>query len=149
MALTLSNLKLNSGFQRSGKRLGRGSSSGRGASSGRGTKGQSSRSGGAKGLLKKALRLKLMKYPKYKGFKSTKEYLEVVNLDEIAKVAFPAKTRITAKLLSRKGVIGDTTSPVKILGYGELKTPLVFSKEFIFSAPAIEKINAAGGSIEK
>lgn len=146
MSLTLNNLKLSTGYRRPAKVMGRGNASGKGMSCGRGTKGQKCRNGGTVGILRRSLRELLFKAPKYKGVKPGVNNVAVVNLSDIDKT-FKEKEQVTARILFRRGLI-SRLSEVKILGDGEIKKALKFSKTLTFSKSAILKIEKAGGKIE-
>ncbi len=80
------------------------------------------------------------------GFVSRfKVHYSPVNLDQLA--AFPAGTEVTPQDLALNGMIRSLTSPVAILGRGELPYALTV-KAHRFSKSAQEKITTAGGKIE-
>jgi len=124
--------------------VGRGHGSGRGTTAGRGTKGQKARTGGTVrprfegGQLPLSLRL-----PFKRGFHNRfrVEYQEV-NLRALAD--FPSEARVDTKAMFAARLIKDADRPVKVLGVGELKTPLIVVADQ-FSASAKAKIEAAGG----
>jgi large subunit ribosomal protein L15 len=68
----------------------------------------------------------------------------VVNVERLA--AFEAGSTVTPGTLKDRGLVGRPDR-VKILGNGELKIQLTV-KAHAFSASAVEKIKAAGGSTE-
>ena len=75
----------------------------------------------------------------------------MVNVDLIEKLAVSKKltgTLINPDVLKKHGLISSTKSPVKLLGNGELKTKLNIQVN-AFSQTAKDKIEAAGGTIEK
>jgi len=138
-------LKAPKGAHKKRKYLGRGSSSGHGKTSTRGSKGQTSRAGrhfylGFEGGQSPLIR----KMPK-RGFTSLfkKEY-QVVNLRDLVKIK---EASITLSLLQEKGLIKDKEKLVKILGEGEIKTPVTVSAH-AFSKKAADAIKNAGGKIE-
>ncbi len=128
------------------KRVGRGFSSGHGRYSGRGQKGQKARSGGKKGLKLKALRKIWKKIPKKGGFKSKKEKLIIVNLDQIEK-KFKENEEVNPSTLFAKGLIKDPKEKIKILARGKLSKKLVF-KVHSLSKSAKEAIKKVKGEIE-
>ena len=139
-------LKSPPGAKRSRKRLGRGDSSGHGSFSGRGMKGQRSRSGhgirpgfeGGQNPLVKAL-------PSIRGFTNIfRTHYHLVNLDRLAK--FPADSHVSLTTMLEAGIVKDLKRPVKVLGRGELSSPLVVEAHR-FSASARSKIEAAGGRV--
>jgi large subunit ribosomal protein L15 len=129
-------------------RSGRGISGGRGKTAGRGTKGQNSRSGGAKRAYFEGGQLPLVRrLPHLPGFTNIwrLEYA-AVNVERLN--AFPAGADVTPETLIATGVIKASADGVKILGHGEIDRPLTV-KAHKFSASAREKILAAGGSVEE
>ena len=136
--------------QKSEKRVGRGG--GRGKTSGRGTKGQKARAGHS---IRPDVREKLKKLPKMRGrgiqgLRSIATKPLAVNVATLEKV-FAAGETVNPTLLVERRVLrvrkGEVPS-VKILGEGELSKKLTIMG-CIVSASAQEKIQKAGGSIEK
>lgn len=137
------------------KRVGRGLGSGKGRYSGRGLKGQKSRSGSHKmpagfegGQMPIDMRL-----GKLRGntsadampigpFRTSTQPVNVGTLD----ARFDAGAEVTPEALKATGLIGKLSIDVKVLGEGELTKKLSVSAHG-FSKSAIEKIEAAGGSI--
>jgi large subunit ribosomal protein L15 len=80
-----------------------------------------------------------------RGFTSKypKEY-QIVNLENLKKIK---DTTINPLLLLEKGLIKSKNKPIKILGDGEIKTPIKISAH-AFSKTALDKIKSAGGTIE-
>jgi len=141
------------GATKNTKRIGRGQGSGHGKTSTRGENGAKSRSG-AKfkagfegGQMPLARRL-----PKF-GFKSPfrVEY-QVINVDAlevcVTNGRLPKGETITPDTLWVAGLINRSTTPVKILGNGELKTAMKVEAHKI-SKSAIEKIEKAGGTAKQ
>lgn len=62
--------------------------------------------------------------------------------------SFEPGTEVTAEKLWEAGLISSLKKPLKILGEGELRRPLVV-KAASFSANAREKIKVAGGRAEE
>lgn len=146
MALALHQLKPSPYSKRKKKRLGRGDSSGHGSYSGRGIKGQRSRSGGKKGLKKKALRRLIKKIPQKRGFvRPQKIIFEIVNLKDLES-KFKSGEKITPQLLKEKGLIKKEKF-VKILGEGKLTKKLEVEAH-AFSKKAKEAILKCGGKIK-
>ncbi len=130
------------------KRIGRGIGSGKGKTSGRGHKGYGSRRGTGSLLgFEGGQNPMLARIPK-RGFSNAdfrKEFqiVNVASLDE----KFDDGSRVDGEALKRARLIEDAKKPVKVLGNGDLKKKLtVFATKF--SASALEKIAAAGGTIE-
>lgn len=145
--MELHRLKPAPGAVRRRKRIGRGPGSGHGKTATRGNKGQRSRSGHS---LKRGFEGGQMpihrRVPK-RGFNNKvfrREFAEI-NLKQLSR--FESGTVITPEDLVRLGLIKRSVHGVKILGNGELKTSLVV-KAHKFSAAAIQKIEAAGGTVE-
>lgn len=144
--ICLYNLVVPKGAHKHRKILGRGSSSGHGKTSTRGSKGQTSRSGrvtypGFEGGQMPLIR----KIPK-RGFTSKfKKLYQILNLKDLSRIE--ETTNISLELLEEKGLIKDRNKLVKILGDGEIKTPITVYAHAI-SNKAAEKIKNAGGKVE-
>jgi large subunit ribosomal protein L15 len=136
------------GAKKPRKRLGRGNGSGHGNFSGRGMKGQNSRSGGGVRPGFEGGQLPLIKrLPSMRGFTNIfrKEYAPV-NLDSLSK--FPENSEVTPELMVKTGLVKNPRTLIKILGRGNLNIPLVVQAHK-FSSSAINKIEAAGGSVKE
>lgn len=129
------------------KRLGRGIGSGIGKTSGKGHKGQNARSGGGVRPGFEGGQTPLIRRLPKRGFNNLfKKEFALVNLTDLDK--FDENTVITAELLKQKKVIGKIEAHgLKVLGNGNITKPLTV-KANKFSESAINKIKAAGGSIE-
>jgi large subunit ribosomal protein L15 len=145
--MKLHHLKPAPGAHRKRTRKGRGEAAGKGKTAGRGTKGT-----GARGTMRigfeggqTPLQQRLPKLP---GFtpRNRVEYA-TINVGRLQE-AFAEGDDVTPAALRAKGLIRRGKAPVKILGDGELSTPLQISAH-AFSASAEQKISAAGGSVEK
>jgi large subunit ribosomal protein L15 len=143
--LGLNMLKPPSGCHKRKKILGRGPSSGHGKTSTRGSKGQTSRAGRHFYLGFEGGQMPLIRRIPKRGFVSNfkKEY-QLVNLKDLATLK---DSPVTPALLKTKRLIKDETSPIKILGEGEIKHPLIFQVHAV-SKPARQKIESAGGKVE-
>lgn len=145
--MDLSNLKPAEGsVNRSGKRLGRGQGSGKGGTSTKGHKGAQSRSGYSKKIGFEGGQMPLQRrVPKF-GFTNInrKEY-RGVNLYTLQQLVNDKKVKdtVTLEMLIENGLAGKNDL-VKILGEGELKSPLKVSVHK-FTASAKAAIEAAGG----
>lgn len=127
------------------KIVGKGPGSGHGKTATRGNKGQNSRTGGGVRAGFEGGQTPIYRRLPIRGFKSPgKISFDVVNVDQLS--AFASGATITPEDLKKKGFVGGN-EPVKILGNGELKSKLTV-KAHAFSASAIEKIKAAGGTTE-
>ncbi|MBL7069960.1 MAG: 50S ribosomal protein L15 [Candidatus Omnitrophica bacterium] len=140
----LHNLVIPRGAHKRKRILGRGSGSGHGGTSTRGSKGQTSRSGhgfylGFEGGTSPLIR----RIPK-RGFSGrVRDKYQIVNLKDLVRVK---QESINPDLLETKGLIKDKTRPVKILGEGEVKSPLTVQAH-AFSKAAVKKLEGAGGKI--
>src|SRR5919201_4669120 len=149
--LNLSTLKPSSP-RRARKRLGRGLGSGKGRYSGRGVKCQKARSGSAKmrpgfegGQMPVYMRVGKLRGATSKdampiGPHRTKTWS--VNVSALERF----DGEVTPEALAAAGLIRNTRFDVKILGEGELTSKLTVSAHR-FSAAAIQKIEAAGGTV--
>ncbi len=146
--MQLNDLRPADGAKKKRKRIGRGNSSGHGTTAGRGTKGQLSRSGGGKGAGFEGGQNPLaMRLPKLPGFKNPNrvEYAPV-NLDRL-EAKFEAGDVVDGASLEAKGIIKKASTPVKVLGDGELTKALTVKVDKV-SASAQKKIEAVGGKVE-
>ena len=137
------------------KRVGRGLGSGKGRYAGRGIKGQKSRAGSHKmpagfegGQMPIDMRL-----PKLRGNTSAdampigpfRTYSQPVNVRDL-EARFDAGAEVTPETLKGVGLVAKLHVDVKVLGEGELTKKLVVSAHG-FSKSAVEKIEAAGGTV--
>ena len=144
------------GSRRERTRVGRGIAAGKGKTAGRGTKGQRSRTGSSIPAWFEGGQTPIhMRVPKLHGFKNRfrVEYA-VVNIGRIETALAVgrlepgpkgAPATVNAELLYAAGLLGRVNLPLKILGGGELKHPLLAIAD-AFSAEARRKIEAAGGT---
>jgi large subunit ribosomal protein L15 len=137
------------------KRVGRGLGSGKGRYSGRGIKGQKSRAGSHKmpaGFEGGQMPID-MRFGKLRGNTSAdampigpfRTYSQPVNLRDL-EARFDAGAEVTPDSLKAVGLIGKLSVDVKILGEGELTKALSVTAHG-FSKTAVEKIEAAGGTV--
>lgn len=141
-ALALHTLNAHRGSRHRRRRVGRGNSS-RGTYSGRGIKGQRSRTGGRRGLIRRSLKSLLERVPKQRGFRSLHEKFAVVNLRDLQR-AFAEGGVVTPERLRQQGLISRTTGGVKVLGSGKIEKALTV-RAHKFSASAKAAIEQAGG----
>lgn len=147
--MKIHDLRPNPGATKKRKRVGRGIAAGQGKTAGRGTKGQNARSGGGVPPYFEGGQLPLVRrLPFKRGFKNIFriEYQEV-NVDQLES-RFEAGAEVTPQTLAAVGLIRDADKPVVLLGRGEVKVPFTV-KVHRCSKSAQQKIEAAGGSVEK
>jgi large subunit ribosomal protein L15 len=144
--MQLHNLKPTPGSTHSKKRVGRGTGSGTGKTAGSGHKGQNSRSGGNTRLGFEGGQTPYFKRLKKRGFNNVnrKDYA-VVNISELNRYA--EGTVVTKELLLQDRLITKLESGLKILGNGNLDVKLTIQAHK-FTATAVKKIQAVGGSVE-
>ncbi len=142
--MDLSELHPAKGTRHAKKRVGRGMGSGNGKTSGRGHKGQGSRSGGGVRPGFEGGQMPLTRRVPKRGFHNPfRTRFIPVNLDGLDR--FDSGQEVSPEVLRELGLVGRGL--VKILGRGELSKPLTV-KAHGFSRSAVEKIEAAGGSVE-
>jgi len=127
------------------KRVGRGRAGVRGKTAGRGTKGTGARKNTRLGFEGGQMPL-VRRVPKLKGFTNPNrvEYA-VVNVEVLGK--YWTSGEVTPQDLYRHG-LAHKDMPVKILARGTLEHALTV-RAHAFSAAAIAKIEAAGGSAQR
>ena len=125
-------------------RVGRGESGRRGKTAGRGTKGLKARSKVRRGFEGGQMPLQ-RRMPKLRGFRNPNrvEYA-VINVERLND--FDPGTTVTADDLRMRGLVKHR-GKVKVLGEGDIDRALTI-KAHAFSLGAVEKIKAAGGSVE-
>jgi len=125
-------------------RVGRGEAGRRGKTAGRGTKGLKARSKVRRGFEGGQMPLQ-RRMPKLRGFRNPNrvEYT-VINVERLNE--FDAGTTVTADDLRAGGLVKHR-GKVKVLGEGDIDRALTV-KAHAFSLGAVEKIKAAGGSVE-
>ena len=148
------------------RRVGRGIAAGQGKTAGRGTKGQKARAGGSIPAWFEGGQTPLhVRIPKLHGFKNPFriEY-EVVNVGAIARLielgilesgdmpgakktkGAPAPITVNQEILRAAGLVRTLNKPMKVLGNGDISTPLFVVADAV-SGSARTKIEAAGGSV--
>jgi large subunit ribosomal protein L15 len=141
--LKVHHLKPAPGSKTAKTRVGRGEGS-KGKTAGRGTKGSKARYQVPAGFEGGQMPIH-MRLPKLKGFRNhfRVEY-QVVNVAKLAEL-FPEGGTISPDALVEAGAVRKG-APVKVLGTGELGGVKLDVTAHAFSASAVEKISAAGGS---
>ena len=144
--MDLSNLQAPLGAKKKRKRVGRGEGSGHGKTSCRGHKGSRARSGGGTRPGFEGGQMPLMRRIPKRGFHNPngKEYA-VVNIGQLE--VFEAGSEITPAVLYARRVVKKQETPIKVLAGGILTKPLTVKAQS-FSAKALEKISALGGTAE-
>ena len=131
------------------KRLGRGPGSGTGKTAGKGHKGHKSRQGYHQAPLFEGGQMPLARRVPKRGFfnGAFKKDYAILNLDDL-ETAFEAGAEVDEAALRARGLVkGRHDDGLKILGDGTLTKALTVRAQK-FSKSAVEKITAAGGSIE-
>ena len=125
------------------KRIGRGNGSGQGRTAGKGHKGYQSRSGTKNRFHFEGGQTPLMRRLPKRGFSNYgfRKEVQIVNLERIVSLNVD---KIDVDILYARGVIKKTDIPVKILGNGDIKSPLEITAD-MFSKTAVEKLEKAGG----
>ena len=165
--MRLHDLRPAEGSRKERTRVGRGIAAGKGKTAGRGTKGQKARAGGSIPAWFEGGQTPLhQRIPKLRGFKNRfKIEYEIVNVGAIAaaaergafeqeaadnkataKTKAPAQITVNQDILRAVGLVRSLNKPLKILGAGELSSPL-FVVADAFTASARTKIEAAGGTV--
>mgnify|MGYP001416099323 CR=1 FL=1 len=131
-------------------RVGRGIGSGKGKTSGRGVKGQKSRSGVAIKSFEGGQMPLYRRLPK-RGFNPIKkEKIAIINLEKIQNLIDTKKIDNNSKIdldsLKKANIINKFYRKIKILGFGDIKSKINVSADFI-SKSAKEKLEKAGGTL--
>jgi large subunit ribosomal protein L15 len=143
--MNLSNLRAPKKANQNKKRVGRGMGSGMGKTSTRGHKGQRSRSGSRMMRGFEGGQMPLHRRLPKRGFTNIfREEYAVVNVERLASLG---ESTITPEVLKKAGIIKRAEQLVKVLGDGELSSPLTVHAHK-FSKSAQEKITKAGGKVE-
>jgi large subunit ribosomal protein L15 len=142
--MKLHHLRPPAGSKKRKIRVGRGEAGRRGKTAGRGTKGLKARSKVRRGFEGGQMPLQ-RRMPKLRGFTNPNrvEYT-VINVERLN--AFDAGSTVTVDDLRAGGFVKHR-GKVKVLGEGEIDRALTI-KAHAFSLGAVEKIKAAGGSVE-
>ena len=142
--MKLHHLRPPAGSKKRKIRVGRGEAGRRGKTAGRGTKGLKARSKVRRGFEGGQMPLQ-RRMPKLRGFTNPNrvEYT-VINVERLN--AFDAGSTVTVDDLRAGGLVKHR-GKVKVLGEGDIDRALTI-KAHAFSLGAVEKIKAAGGSVE-
>jgi len=146
MATHIGTLRPPAGANKRSKRIGQGMGSGHGKTATRGSKGQRSRSGMRMRAGFEGGQMPLHRRLPKRGFTNIfRKHYAVVNLKDLGD--FKPEERVTPELLLARGVVKQLGAGLKVLGDGELNSPLHVSAH-LFSRSAREKIEKAGGKAE-
>jgi large subunit ribosomal protein L15 len=142
--MKLHHLRPPTGSKKRKIRVGRGESGRRGKTAGRGTKGLKARSKVRRGFEGGQTPIQ-RQMPKLGGFRNPNrvEYT-VVNVERLG--VFDGGSTVDPEGLRRRGLVKQR-GRIKVLGEGEIDRALTV-RAHAFSLGAVEKIKAAGGSVE-
>ena len=144
--MKLHDLKPAPGAKKRRKRIGRGPGSGHGKTATKGHKGLLARSGGGKRPGFEGGQMPLIRrLPKFGFTNPFRTEYAVVNVRSFEN--WSGREPVTPQAMVDAGLVKRKTLPIKILGTGALKKPLVIQAHK-FSKSAEEKIRAAGGRVE-
>ncbi len=144
MELTPHTIKSSKGSKRSSKRVGRGGGSGKGTTAARGQKGQRARSGGTRGIARRALKANIQKVPKLRGFRSMYAKPETVTLTTL-NAKFTDGDVVTPTILKQKKLIQGNKA-VKVLASGQL-TKKITIKGCLTTKKVAEIVEKVGGKV--
>ena len=141
--MNLGALKPSNGSIRNTKRIGRGNGSGQGRTAGKGHKGYQSRSGTKNRFHFEGGQTPLMRRLPKRGFSNYgfRREIQIVNLERIASLDVD---KVDVDILHTRGVIKKTDIPIKILGNGDINSPVEITAD-MFSKSAVKKLEKAGG----
>ena len=144
--MKLGELKPPKGSVKATKRKGRGTGSGLGKTAGRGHKGAGQRSGNKKRPWFEGGQMALSRRLPKRGFSNHlfKKDFQIINICDLAKLKLK---NIDPEKFLEKGNIKSLKFPIKILGKGDIDTPINL-KTHAISKSAKEKIEKAGGTVE-
>ena len=140
--MSLSNLIPAKGSVRKTKRIGRGNASGQGRTSGKGHKGYQSRSCTKNRFHFEGGQTPLMRRLPKRGFSNYgfRKEVQIVNLEKISTLGLDT---VNPEILVKKGVVKYANIAVKILGNGNINSPVEVTAH-MFSKSAVEKLEKAG-----
>ncbi len=145
--MELNTLRPALGSTKDRKRIGRGIGSGHGKTSTKGHKGQKARSGGSVKPGFEGGQMPLQRRLPKRGFRPlTRAEYVLINLSQLD--VFEAGACVDRDAMDAKGLLKKSNLPVKVLANGDIAKALTIKADK-FSKMAVEKIKAAGGSIEE
>lgn len=134
------------GSNKSRKRVGRGIGSGLGKTAGRGYKGQKARSGGGTRPGFEGGQMPIHRRLPKRGFNNLfKKIYALVNVRDLS--IFESGSVVDAMSLSAAGIVKGPRDGIKLLAIGDISVPLTVKVDKASKA-AVDKIQAAGGSVE-
>ncbi len=147
MSKFLSQLESPRGANKRKKRLGRGDASGHGGTSTKGHKGQRARSGGYHKVGFEGGQMPLIRRVPKRGFTNIfHQEFSVINVGDLSR--FTSGALVDPSALYETGFLSRKRDQVKVLGDGDITVALTV-RAHAFSKAAIEKIEKAGGKIER
>jgi len=130
------------------KRLGRGPGSGHGKTAGRGHKGEGSRRGYSRRAGFSGGQMPLFRMVAKRGFNNAAFATKVLAINvSMLDTNFENGEQVSPESLKLRGLAKGQFDVIKILGDGELSTKLTVAAHR-FSRSAVEKIQAAGGTVQ-
>jgi len=143
--MKLNELSPAAGSIKNTKRRGRGHGSGLGKSAGRGNKGAGQRSGFKRRPWFEGGQMPLARRLPMRGFTNNfRKEFQIVNLKNIDKLGL---SNIDSKILFDHGLISSALKPVKLLGFGDIKSKIDIEITAC-SQSAKDKIEKIGGSVK-
>ena len=134
------------GSRKQRKRVARGQGSGHGGTACRGHKGQKSRSGGNVRRGFEGGQMPMQRRLPKRGFNNIfKTKYNIINLKDLDR--FEANATVDVAALKNAGIINKMRYGVKLLGVGDISSPLIVKVHKV-SESAKAKIEAAGGRVE-
>ena len=144
--MKLSELRPAKGAKTQRKRVGRGQGSGLGQTSGKGHKGLKARSGGGIRPGYEGGQMPMQRRLPKRGFTNIfRKVWSVVNVKDLNR--FPPDSVVDADALRGEGLVKGETAGIKLLGGGEVDRKLTVKVDRASKA-AVEKVQAAGGTVE-
>ncbi len=132
------------GSIRNTKRRGRGHGSGLGKSAGRGNKGAGQRSGFKRRPWFEGGQMPLARRLPMRGFTNNfRKEFQIVNLKNLDKLGLK---KVDSKVLFDHGLISSALKPVKLLGFGDIKSKIDIEVSAC-SESAKNKVEKSGGTI--
>jgi large subunit ribosomal protein L15 len=145
--MELNTLRPALGSTKNRKRIGRGIGSGHGKTATKGHKGQKARSGGSIKPGFEGGQMPLQRRLPKRGFRPLdRNEFVLINLSQLD--VFEAGSCVDREAMDAKGILKKSNLPVKVLANGDISKALTVKADK-FSKTAIEKIQAAGGTVEE